>query len=398
MMFTHAFGRRMSSVDDFRSGGALSKTSKIVVLQPAIQHYRIPVFDHLKQVLEPSYDLHIYGSLDQGEAFGGGKREYFHPLHLSQRTVLGARFESWSGVPQLLMSLRPSLVVAPVYVRNLTSWSLPSLCSSMSIPLVGWTKVSSGKSGFATRLVKRAVFGKWEYMLVYGQSSKEELLAMGFNEARVFVTNNTIDTDKIFNQRETFRNSAQDLRKKHGLVGKKILLCVAKMEPQKRHADLLDAWKSIREIDDTIHLVLIGGGRLQAEINHAATKLDSERIHFLGRVPAGEDFNWIAAADATIQCGAVGLAIIQSMAFGVTTIIADEAGPDTEPLVHGQTGLRYEKGNIAALVETVKCGLFDCDQIENLSHNSQQKINSEYSVAKMVTTICACFNTVLSSA
>ena len=73
----------------------------------------------------------------------------------------------------------------------------------------------------------------------------------------------------------------------------------------------------------------------------------------MGQLPSGEDYTWIAASDMTIQCGAIGLAINQSMAFGAATIIADERGPDSEIVEHGVTGWRYPRGDLSRLVDTV---------------------------------------------
>jgi glycosyltransferase involved in cell wall biosynthesis len=61
----------------------------------------------------------------------------------------------------------------------------------------------------------------------------------------------------------------------------------------------------------------------------------------------------------SIYPGAVGLAINQSLAFGKPTIIANEIGADSEILVGAespaaQTGWRYERGNLSAMVAGVR--------------------------------------------
>ena len=144
------------------------------------------------------------------------------------------------------------------------------------------------------------------------------------------------------------------------------------MDKEKRHKDILDAWPLIKLLGNNITLVIAGSGSLAGHISQRCEKIDKERIIFVGEVGNDQDNCWIAASDLNLQLGAVGLAINQSMAFGIPTLIADELGSDTEILIHNQTGWRYPKGDINRLVGLIVTFLV----LYYIANNNKNKIAS----------------------
>jgi glycosyltransferase involved in cell wall biosynthesis len=126
-----------------------------------------------------------------------------------------------------------------------------------------------------------------------------------------------------------------------------------------------------------------------------AQEIDPARIRVIGRVAEGEDYLWIAASDITIQCGAVGLAINQSMAFGTPTVIADQIGPDTELLVDGQTGWRYPQGDLDALVATVAAVMGDDTTRQRITNQARCLVRDDVNIDNMVRNVDACIRAAL---
>lgn len=371
--------------------------ARVVVLQPRVQHYRLPVFDRLAEAGRGRYALEVWGTLRGGEAFGGGRRDYLreHPL---RSLALGSREVAWwPGVGAAVRRERPAVVVSTVQPSYLTSWLLPGTCRAAGAVPVGWTKVQSPQARTLPAPLRRRFYARYASILAYGSASREELRALGYPPERVFVTNNTIDTDRAFSEGERWAEEGRALRERHGLAGKRVLLCVARMEPLKRHADLLDAWPLLRGAHPDLHLVLVGGGSLAEQVRRRAEAADPERIHFVGTVPEGMDYGWIAASDATVQCGGVGLAINISMAFGRPTVIADERGPDTEALVHGETGFRYPRGDIRGLAAAVALALSGDPAVSEVSARAREKMRGEHSIGHMVEVIHRCLTQALAS-
>ena len=367
-----------------------SAEKHVLILQPRIQHYRLPVFDRLQQLADGQYRISIRGTLHNGAAIGGGERSYYVDSRLRRMRCGTRRIEWWPKTLNYVRHRCPSAVVTSLYPSNMSTWRLPTVCRQLGISCIGWSKVHGQTSLPLVRRFKKRLFAKYDFMLVYGALSRDELINMEYPSERIFVARNTIDTEGIIEKRDQFAAAAIRLRRKYRLEDRLLVLCIAKFEPQKRHQDLLAAWQRIRQLDPRLCLVLIGSGSHESAVRRQVERMQDGRIHLLGRVPAGQDYDWIAAADLNIQCGAVGLAINQSMAMGVPTIIADERGADTEALRHGVTGWRYPRGDIETLVSVVHQVLCDRSSRDKIIASAHHVIRNHFTIGQMVAAIHRC--------
>jgi glycosyltransferase involved in cell wall biosynthesis len=365
---------------------------RLWIFEHELFHYRLPFWDLLAEKGQGHFELSAFGETTDGAARGGGRRGYLRPMSVGGG--LRSVGFTYQGAHALIQREKPEIVMVKADPRNRLSWQVPGLCRSYGGVSVLWSKVHSMSSlpTWLLQTMKRRLFRPYDLAFTYGPSSTRELIELGFDEHRVFTAHNTIDTRRIFGDWESICARATALRRAWGLERKKILLCVARLEPIKRHSDLLAAWPRLRELDPDLVLVLVGGGSLSAQIRDRAKQVDPHRIVFVGPVPESVDYDWIAAADVTIQCGSVGLAINQALASGKATIIADEPGVDAEIIRHGVTGWRYEKGNIGALVETVGMVLRDDADRERVTTRGREFIRDEVSIDRMVDSANACVN------
>ena len=339
-------------------GGGAAPAARVWDLQPEVQHYSVPLWDLLGELgaRDGAYALTVLGTLGaDGGAIGGPRRPYFVDCPLATFRRMGVRLCHWPGFERRLRADPPDALVIGANPRNTDCWRMPRLCRELGIPVVAWTKAhSTSRLAPVVRRLKRWLYAPFDCVVCYGESSKRELTASGYPPERVFVAHNTIDTRRIFARGDAILARGAELRRAAGLAGRKVLLCVGRMDPEKRHRDLLDAWPRLRALDPDLHMVLISGGPLLEAIRARAAAVDAERIRVVGRVPEGDDYAWIAASDLGLYPGAVGLAINISLAFGRPTIIADEPGADAEIVRHGETGWRYPRGDLDALVGAVR--------------------------------------------
>jgi glycosyltransferase involved in cell wall biosynthesis len=378
---------------------ASTRTARVWILQPDIHHYRTPVFDGVraKGLADGRYSLEVLGGMKDGKAIGGEGRPYYRHVPRSVLSKFGVTYFRWETAPGLIEAERPDVLVVEANIRNLTCWKLLAMCRRMGTPVVGWSKVHSyskaaGSAGGVMGILKRRFYGKFDRMICYGESSKAELVGLGYPTDRAIIANNTIDTRRIFAEGDALRARGMKIRDERGLVGKKILLCIGRMDADKRHQDLLDAWPRLAALDPGLVLVLVSGGPLLDEIRAKAAAVDSARILVTGRVPEGDDYAWIATSDACIYPGAVGLAINQSLAFGKPTLIANEIGADSEILVGEedsgrQTGWRYERGNLMAMVTGVKAILAGGSGVESVCQRAMELMRDKVTLDNMVSAI-----------
>lgn len=367
------------------SPGVATEQARVYIFQPAIQHYRIPVWDAIIQRAAGRYALTAIGPLDHGEAFGGGSRPYFRDMREVELRAPGMSLLRWPHAMQMISREKPDVVIVPGNPRNVTCWKLPAACRRVGAAVVGHSKVHSfsGTKTVIMQSMKRRFYRRFDFALCYGEQSREDLLSLGFPAQRAQVAQNTIDTRRIFLQGEEIATQARALRVASLLGGKRILLCIGRMESVKRHRDLLEAWPRLRAIAADLVMVLVGGGPLLETIRAQARQIDPQRIIVTGRVAEGEDYAWIAASDIAVYPGAVGLAINQSLALGRPTIIADEAGADAEILRQNVTGWRYPKGDLDALVKLVSQVMNNEAARRRVAENGRTLMRDQVTIEKM---------------
>lgn len=330
-------------------------TPRVLVFQPAVKHYRLPFWDALVEKSAGKYQLAVLGPLDlPAEAIAA--RPYLHEFPFAEKPLRGRMVGSWPGAADVVRRERPKVVVLTATASFSTSWSLPKVAHRVGAKVIGWSKVSpraGTRRGLLARTAMRWFVRRFDRFLCYGQSSVEELAALGYPRERIRVAPNTIDTRRIATDGDAIRARGQQLRDQHGLADKRVVLYIGRMIERKRPWDLLGAWPKLRNTQDDTRLVFVGDGPMLEDIRRRATSIDAERVTVIGPVPEGDDYAWIATADVVVLPAAVGLALNQALALGTPVVIPDEPGADAEPIKHGHTGWRYEPRDTDELAAAV---------------------------------------------
>jgi phosphatidylinositol alpha-1,6-mannosyltransferase len=355
------------------------------IVEEVFVHYRVPVWDRIAERLGPGWRLRVFADAEQSEKSLRGARPYFEPQRTPFR--LGGRVYSWPGLPERIRTERPAVVFASATPRCATVWRLPSACRAAGAVLIAWTKGHrelDTPGGALADFIRRTVLRRFDRVMCYGQSARKDLLRLGLPADRVFVAQNSIDTDRIFRDHEALMAEGRALRRAHGLEGRRLVLYCSSMFPKKRQMDLVEAWPLLRERVPDLMLAFVGGGEMLEAVRARAKEMDAQRILVTGRVPEGVDYHWIAACDIAVQCGGLGLAINQYMAFGKPTLVADEPGVDGEMVLDGVTGFRYRKGDPAALAEAIVRIFEDPQGTARIADRGRALVRTSISIDRMV--------------
>lgn len=156
-------------------------------------------------------------------------------------------------------------------------------------------------------------------------------------------------------------------------AGTPVVLCLARLEPQKRHDVLLDAWALL---DSDAVLWLAGDGSLRAELESRHEDV-SGRIRFLGTREDVPDL--LAAADVTVLTSdweGLPLAVLESMAAG-RPVVATEVGGVGEVL-SGGAGVLVPPGDPLAVAKALDALLRDESARDSLADEGLRTIQREY--------------------
>lgn len=384
----------MSRTDDFTTerptlptGPGARPLPAVWVLQPSVRGYRVPVWDRLVRRAQDRYALSVLGPQDEISGHGYELGPHLREFPYSERQLFGRTWSTWPGAASAIRRERPAVVVFCATASILTCWTLPVVCRRLGIATVAWTKVHSrsGRRTAWTDFVKRCFYRRFDRAVCYGRASRDELLSLSnFPSEHVRIAQNTLDTDRAFAERAAIDARAGELRESAGVADAPLVVSIGRMVPRKRPLDLVEAWRRLRELSPDLRLVLVGDGPLLDDVRRRAAEVDSERIVVTGRVPPGDDEAWLGAASVVVLPGALGLAINQSVALSRPTVVADEPGSDSEIIEHKVTGWRYPRGDLDALVATVRQVLADDAQRQRVTTEATTMMRDRVTLDHMV--------------
>ncbi len=120
----------------------------------------------------------------------------------------------------------------------------------------------------------------------------------------------------------------QDIKRRLGLDGKRIILSIGRLDPRKRIDLLLKSYAGILPLYNDIHLVIGGDGEDGLRLKKMADELKlNSRVSFVGRVPDTELFDYYCACDvfAFPSWTTSGITPYEALAVGKKVVWTTEA-------------------------------------------------------------------------
>jgi glycosyltransferase involved in cell wall biosynthesis len=176
-----------------------------------------------------------------------------------------------------------------------------------------------------------------------------------------------------------------------------VIGCVARLEPEKGHTILLDAFRRVYARRPHARLLLIGGGseRQRLELLSSNFGLNGS-VQFLGsRADIPE---LLGACDlvtlASIQEG-LPMALLEAMAAG-KPVVATKVGIVPELVQGGQTGLLVPPGNAELLAEALDTLITDPMRGQRLAAAALDLVKMNYSFDRTLEQYTALYDAILS--
>ena len=164
-----------------------------------------------------------------------------------------------------------------------------------------------------------------------------------------------------------------------------VVLVLARLEPQKGHRVLLEAWQSVMQSHPTARLVCAGDGVLRTELESQTAALGvASSVTFVGRQPNVPD--WLALANFTVLPSfyeGLPLAAIESLAAG-RPVVATGVDGTSEIVVDGKTGLTVRAGDPVALAAAISRMLDAPELARAMGHAGRQFVLEHFSRERQV--------------
>lgn len=242
---------------------------------------------------------------------------------------------------------------------------------------------SRNPDGLAERF-KRFWIDKVDWWFAYTPICAAVIAQSGFPRERITIFNNAIDTSSI--SAELASVDADEQQKlRQSLVGgsENVGVYVGGMYPDKRLDFLIEAAERIRDRVPDFHLLLIGAGE-DAHIAEAAAQ-QHDWIHYLGPKFGKEKTALVALAKVFLMPGLVGLAVLDSFAYGTPMVTTDLPyhSPEIDYLEDGMNGVIVKEADSAEAYAAAVGNVLTDDEYRNLLQRGAEQALQTYTIQSM---------------
>ncbi len=248
-------------------------------------------------------------------------------------------------------------------------------------PLVISTVHSSRIRSYEDRDLMRALTPQMDHLIAVSRSIVNKIKDEGRTGSPISLIHNGVDLDRYAAQ-----DACCSLHEEYGLVpGSPIVGVVGRLEPEKGHPTLLDAWPLVLAQVPEAYLLVVGEGSRREVLEEQARALGiASKVVFTGRrddVPAVT-----AALDLAVLPSyreAQGLTILEAMALS-RPVVASNVGGIPEMVEDGVTGLLVPPHQPAALAAAIVRLLQDHPLADTLARAGYDLVHRKFCVQAMV--------------
>ncbi|WP_459886298.1 glycosyltransferase [Halostagnicola bangensis] len=226
------------------------------------------------------------------------------------------------------------------------------------------------------RSYERSVFEHVDHVIAPTAFARRNLLENVEADVEVSIVSNGIDTEFFRPVDPTTFRERYDLEDLDGpLVG-----YTGRHGPEKNLEEAIDG---VAGTDCTF--VIGGDGPVRDSIEAHAAEADAD-VRFLGFLEREELPAFYSALDAFVFSSPVetqGLVALEATACG-TPVVAVDAGALTDSVIQGETGYRYEAGDLEDLRWAISRTLAERDRLSDLCRRRRAMLSVEHSLEQLV--------------
>ena len=343
---------------------------RVLVVQPSIPKYRIDFFNRLSKY--PNINLVVSGAKDK--SVSSSEYQKLSWLHQVES------FELAKGVFFQNIDIdidKFDVVVIFGNPRFLSNLVLLLKCKLKKVKVIWWTQLRSFSSNKYSMFLRLLFAKAADAILFYTDAELGEYRQKFPKSRHLYALNNGIDTSGIVNLRQKYNPSLRS----HNIlfIGRLI-----------EKTQLVLLFKAIEVLTySNLKLHIIGDGELRCELEARAKLMGiNNKIIWHGGLREEEEIARIANECAIfVYPGAVGLALLHAMAYGLPSIIHADLkyhGPEAICLDDPENGFTFKRGSAHDLARAIDYSLSAPFLREQQSQTALVTIADTYNTADMV--------------
>ncbi|NVK05195.1 MAG: glycosyltransferase family 4 protein [Flavobacteriia bacterium] len=297
-----------------------SKPYKVAFVTEILTHYRIPFHEQVRQkLLERNVSYEVYYSDPTGDAalkfektdLQWGKK--IKSVRIGNKAIWQPIKEALNA--DLIIVGQENKLIATYYA---IIWGK---IARKKIAFFGHGKNFQSKHSASHREKWKKFWAtKVFWWFGYTDETRIHLETLGFPEKKITIFQNSIDTSKITEELGLI-SQQQHMEMRENLLDNSdnVGIYVGGIYKEKRISFLLEAALYIREALPNFQLIVIGSGPDENMIGDR----NANWIHFVGPKYAMQKTELISQAKVWLMPGLVGLAVVDSFAYGIPMVTCD---------------------------------------------------------------------------
>lgn len=180
----------------------------------------------------------------------------------------------------------------------------------------------------------------------------------------------------------------EDLRIRHGISGRPLVVCVSRLVMRKGQDVLIRAMNDVQRRVPDAALLIVGGGPYEHSLKEMAAEAPVDSIFFAGQVSEEDLPRYYAMGDvfampcrtrlAGLEVEGWGAVFVEAAACG-KPVVAGDSGGARESLVDGETGLLVDGTDVGAVARALGDLLTDPALARRMGESGRARVERELS-------------------
>lgn len=318
----------------------------MAIVTSHLAHYR----RHLYKILDEAPDIqvtHFSGAPSKDGILSLKSHEVQRLVPIADTEMFRAHWQR--GVLRMAFEGKHDAYIFTGDVKYISTWIAGCILrikkKRVYFWTIGWHRPENGMRNY----IRLSFYKIANRLLLYGDREKHLAIRQGYPAEKTAVIYNSISEVEKIDVKEVSSN------KEGHSVG-----AIARLGSAKNFHLLLKAAAILKSQGDDIKVVLGGDGPERQSLEEKATQLGVSSV-FVGAVHDDAEIKrFYQSVSVTVVPSAAGLTTIQSLSHGVPVITDDNdptQGPETNAILPGVTGSRYEAGSAHELAKEIKTWL-----------------------------------------
>ncbi|MDZ4657287.1 MAG: glycosyltransferase family 4 protein [Bythopirellula sp.] len=364
---------------------------RLIIQQPSLAKYRVPVFRELAKC--PDIDLKLlYGArpdLPNVEA-DGFKAE---PVYLWQQKIRGQQV-FWHSAQWNSASRKQADVLILTWNPRYTSL-VPTLlkAKAMGVRTILWGHGYSKTESTVRKKIRYSVAKLATSLMFYNQRAEQSYLDAGWDPQSIFVARNSLDQAPIQTAKVAWQQSSEKLeqfRREQNLGPGPHILFVSRLDPDNRLDLLVEAVAKLSAEFPHLQVNIVGKGAAEQERLQVLAGERGVGAHFRFVGPIYEELAlapWFLTANVFCYPANIGLSVLHAFGYGLPVVTSDDLSgqnPEIEALKPGENGLFYRHEDAGALADCLRSIILNPDVAQRMSAEAVRTVTEEFSLPHMV--------------